>query len=137
MSVDFIARLIGMVVFSILGVYIGSHLGSVTAVSQDPQIPLNLEQYTFTFGLVGALFGLILTPYFNHKTRQSPAGKTYQNFCAIIIFIICWFNRWFTNGCLVSFSHIFVTQAFRIHSSLCWRGCIRLPGYHSLFHALK
>ena len=63
MSADFISRLIGMVVFCIVGVFIGSNLGTITEVNQNPAIPLNLEQYTFTFGLVGALFGLVLTPY--------------------------------------------------------------------------
>lgn len=75
MSVDFISRLIGMVVFSIVGVYIGAHLGTVTEVSQNPQIPLNLEQYTFTFGLVGALFGLILTPYLTTKPVRALRTK--------------------------------------------------------------
>ena len=67
MSADFISRLIGMVVFCIVGIYVGSDLGTATDVNQNPAIPLNLEQYTFTFGLVGALFGLILTPYLTTK----------------------------------------------------------------------
>lgn len=67
MSADFISRLIGMVVFCIIGIYVGSNLGAATDVNQNPAIPLNLEQYTFTFGLVGALFGLILTPYLTTK----------------------------------------------------------------------
>lgn len=67
MSADFISRLIGMVVFCIVGIYVGSNLGTATDVNQNPAIPLNLEQYTFTFGLVGALFGLILTPYLTTK----------------------------------------------------------------------
>jgi uncharacterized protein YacL len=61
MSIDFIFRLIGMVVFSILGVYWGTHLGRLAV---GPAVTnFSVEQYAFTFGLVGALVGLILTPF--------------------------------------------------------------------------
>ncbi len=33
MSADFVARLIGMIVFSILGVYLGTYLGQMANVS--------------------------------------------------------------------------------------------------------
>lgn len=75
MSVDFIFRLIGMIVFCILGVFLGSHLGTITEVNQNPAVPLNLEQYTFTFGLVGALFGLILTPYLTTKPVRALRSR--------------------------------------------------------------
>jgi uncharacterized protein YacL len=75
MSVDFISRLIGMVVFCIIGVFVGSDLGTITQVNQNPAIPLNLEQYTFTFGLVGALVGLILTPYLTTKPVRTIRSK--------------------------------------------------------------
>lgn len=55
MSMDFVARLIGMVVFAILGVYLGVYLGSMAG---DQGVI-----YTVTFGLVGVLVGLVLTPY--------------------------------------------------------------------------
>ena len=60
MSIDLIFRLIGMIVFIIVGIYWGSILGQ--AASQTPGA-LSVESYSFIFGLVGALFGLILTPY--------------------------------------------------------------------------
>jgi len=61
MSIDFIFRLIGMVVFAILGVYWGTHLGRLAV---GPAVTnFTVEQYAFTFGLVGALVGLILTPF--------------------------------------------------------------------------
>lgn len=75
MSVDFISRLIGMVVFCIVGIYLGSHLGTITEVNQNPAIPLNLAQYTFIFGLVGALFGLVLTPYLTTKPVKAIRSK--------------------------------------------------------------
>ncbi len=55
MSADFIVRIIGMAIFSIVGVYVGNGL---SLYNPDQQL-----FYTITFTLVGALFGLILTPY--------------------------------------------------------------------------
>ena len=62
MSADFIARLIGMVIFAIFGTYWGAQLGQVAATS-NPALAFPVEQYSFTIGLVGALTGLILTPF--------------------------------------------------------------------------
>jgi uncharacterized protein YacL len=62
MSSDFLIRLIGMIVFSIFGIYWGSSLGQL-AIPGNGSEAFNVEQYTFTFGLVGALAGLVLTPY--------------------------------------------------------------------------
>jgi len=62
MSIDFIVRLIGMVVFCIVGVFLGTNLGATASANPNTEIPLSVEQYAFTIGLVGALFGLILTP---------------------------------------------------------------------------
>jgi uncharacterized protein YacL len=63
MSVEFIFRLIGMVVFAIAGAYFGSYLGSV--VGQPPELT------GFLFCLVGILFGLILTPYFTTRPLRA------------------------------------------------------------------
>ncbi len=62
MSTDFIIRLIGMVVFTILGISWGLALGQA-ANANASGTSLNVEQYAFTIGLVGALIGLILTPF--------------------------------------------------------------------------
>ncbi len=62
MSIDFIVRLIGMVVFCVVGVVWGVQLGTVANISPTPET-FSVEQYAFTVGLVGALIGLILTPY--------------------------------------------------------------------------
>jgi uncharacterized protein YacL len=59
MSVEFIFRLIGMVVFGIIGTYLGILLGNSTG--QSPELA------GFMFCLVGILFGLILTPYFTTR----------------------------------------------------------------------
>ena len=55
MNIDLIARIIGMAVFSVVGAYTGNGLASY-----NPERQL---LYLITFTLVGALFGLILTPY--------------------------------------------------------------------------
>ena len=55
MSVEFILRIIGMIICAILGGYWGAQLGSLTEGK--------FELYLLTFGLVGALAGLILTPF--------------------------------------------------------------------------
>lgn len=61
MSLDFIVRLIGMIVFSTLGVYWGTQLGRLANQGANSGT-FSVEQYAFTIGLVGALAGLILTP---------------------------------------------------------------------------
>ena len=63
MSADFIIRIIGMAIFSILGVYVGNGLSSF---NPDQQL-----FYTITFTLLGALIGLILTPYITTKPIRS------------------------------------------------------------------
>lgn len=59
MSVEFIFRIVGMIVCAILGGYWGAMLGRLTEGK--------LELYLLTFGLVGALVGLILTPFFTTR----------------------------------------------------------------------
>ncbi|HJW91375.1 MAG TPA: PIN domain-containing protein [Anaerolineales bacterium] len=63
MSTDFIARLVGMVLFAILGVYWGIHLGRLTDGL--------LELYAVVLGLVGALVGLVLTPFISTRPMRS------------------------------------------------------------------
>ncbi len=70
MSADFVARLIGMIVFSILGVYLGTHLGRLANMTPGEFI-FSVEQYAFTIGMVGALIGLILTPYLTTRPIKS------------------------------------------------------------------
>lgn len=63
MSVEFIFRLIGMVVFAIVGVYIGIFMAEST--DQSPALAGVL------MGLVGVLFGLIMTPYFTTRPLRA------------------------------------------------------------------
>ncbi|MDZ4768419.1 MAG: PIN domain nuclease [Chloroflexota bacterium] len=55
MSIDFASRLIGMVVFA----FVGARLG----VTISSSLELNDLAVSFIFGLVGVLFGLVLTPW--------------------------------------------------------------------------
>ncbi len=63
MSSDFIVRLFGMIVFSILGAYAGNWLGRFNAEQQ--------MLYTLTVSLIGALAGLVLTPFFTTRPMRS------------------------------------------------------------------
>ena len=81
MSSEFVFRLVGMLVFAVVGVLLGVNLGKSTG--QTPEL------VGLMLGLVGALFGLILTPYlttrpfrwvrrglFGLSTRTLVAGLT-------------------------------------------------------------
>jgi uncharacterized protein YacL len=56
MSIELIFRFIGMVVLAIVGVYYGASLGKMSGGGTQ-------DLYAVILGLLGALFGLILTPY--------------------------------------------------------------------------
>jgi len=55
MSADLIVRIIGMAVFSIVGAYVGNGLSQYN--------PNQQLFYIITYTLLGAIFGLVLTPY--------------------------------------------------------------------------
>lgn len=74
MSTDFVFRLIGMVVFTVVGVLWGSQLGQL-ANANSGSAAFSTEQYAVTFGLLGALTGLILTPYIT--TRPVRALRSF------------------------------------------------------------
>jgi hypothetical protein len=67
MSADFIFRILGMIGFAIGGALWGKDLG-VTANMNATANNMTVDQYSFVIGAVGALVGLILTPYIT--TRQ-------------------------------------------------------------------
>src|SRR5512143_880468 len=64
MTSELALRLVGMVIFTLAGARLGIEL----AVP-----PLSVETFALIFGLVGALTGLILTPYFT--TRPARAAR--------------------------------------------------------------
>jgi len=66
-SIEFIFRLIGMVVFSVLGVFLGLQLGEL--IGGTPEL------YAVIIALVGALAGLILTPYITTRPAKYIINK--------------------------------------------------------------
>jgi uncharacterized protein YacL len=67
MSFEFILRLIGMVVLAIAGGFLGFDVAKANPTTTDVYVA------TTVFGLVGALAGIILTPYFT--TRPALAMR--------------------------------------------------------------
>lgn len=66
MSADFIARLVGMVVFAALGIYWGIYVGNLSGE--------NHTLYAVIFALVGALVGLVITPYISTRPIRALRG---------------------------------------------------------------
>lgn len=69
MSFEFVIRIVGMIVFGLLGGYFGVDLASVTTITT--------EEGAVIFGLVGALFGLVVTPLIT--TRPVKSLRTLLN----------------------------------------------------------
>ena len=69
MSFDFISRIVGMIVFGLVGGYFGVDLANVTTIT--------IEEGAVIFGLVGALFGLVITPLIT--TRPITSLRTMLN----------------------------------------------------------
>jgi len=67
MSTDFVFRLIGMAIFSIVGAYVGNGL---SVYNPEQQLV-----YTIMFTLVGAVFGLVLTPYITTRPIRAVRNK--------------------------------------------------------------
>jgi uncharacterized protein YacL len=63
MSLEFILRLVGMVIFAIIGVYGGFYLARALG---EP-----VDMYSVLIGLVGALAGLVLTPFLTTRPARS------------------------------------------------------------------
>jgi uncharacterized protein YacL len=62
-GVEFIFRIIGMITLAITGVYMGAYFGRAAGASPD--------LYAVVLGLVGALIGLVLTPFVTTRPARS------------------------------------------------------------------
>ena len=62
MSIEFVFRLIGMAVLAVAGVYTGIEFGQFDETMRPT--------YAVVFALVGALIGLVLTPYFTTRPMR-------------------------------------------------------------------
>lgn len=88
MSVDFLFRILGMLVFGGLGIWIGLGLSSTGA---DSQI-----RYVLVLGLAGAALGLLVTPWITIRPyswlrrviRQIPASQLFAITIGLIIGLI-------------------------------------------------
>jgi len=85
MSPDFISRIVGMLVLAVAGIFVGIYLADQL---QGPVI-----QYGAIFFLIGALTGLILTPYLTvrpflalrKRVRQAPAQQLLAATLGLVI----------------------------------------------------
>jgi uncharacterized protein YacL len=66
MSTEFFSRIIGMIVLGIVGIYWGVSLGRLTDQS--------IELYGMVVGLLGALMGLVLTPFLTVRPVRALRG---------------------------------------------------------------
>jgi uncharacterized protein YacL len=88
MSIEFIFRIIGMIVLALLGLTGGIKIA--TAASADPTL------YATVFTMVGALIGLIVTPWvtlrpvgaLRARLRQMPAGQLVASVFGLMMGLI-------------------------------------------------
>ena len=88
MSADFISRIIGMLVLAVAGVFLGLYL----AAYFDGQP----YQYAAIFFLIGALAGLVLTPYLSvrpflalrRRIRQAPVQQLLAGTLGLVVGLI-------------------------------------------------
>jgi uncharacterized protein YacL len=88
MSADFISRIIGMLVLAVAGIFLGIYLAA--QLSGEPY------QYAAIFFLIGALAGLVLTPYLSvrpflalrKRIRQAPAQQLLAGILGLVVGLI-------------------------------------------------
>jgi uncharacterized protein YacL len=87
-SSEFISRIVGMIVIAVGGVFLGLHIATLTGESP--------YQYVAVFLLVGALVGLVLTPYvtvrpfiaLRVRIRQAPATQLLSAVLGLVVGLI-------------------------------------------------
>ncbi len=77
MSIEFVLRLLGMVVLAIAGVYLG--LGLAAAAGSPPEL------WAVVFALVGALVGLVATPFITTRPARAVRGYIMQISAAALL----------------------------------------------------
>jgi len=88
MTSEFVARIIGMIVFSIVGLQAGVVIVDLASVAPELRVP-----YVLVFTLVGALAGAILTPWITtrplkvlrKRIRQVPASQIVAAVIGLIV----------------------------------------------------
>ena len=85
MSIDFISRIIGLIIFGSLGVWLGVYLSDIVGGL--------VELWASVLGLMGVLVGLVLSPYiivrptkaFRAKLRQISARTLFFGIIGLIL----------------------------------------------------
>jgi len=125
MTLEFVARLIGMVLLAIAGLQIGAVLAELASVPPNARVP-----YALVFTLVGALAGLILTPWLTTRPfrllrgriRQVPAAQLVAGVIGLILGLII--------AVLLAFPLSFLPSPFReVLPLLAAIGCASLGMY--------
>jgi uncharacterized protein YacL len=88
MSAEFILRIVGMIVMAVVGVFVGIYVAA--------QLGGSPYQYAAVFLLVGALVGLVLTPYvtvrpflaLRKRIRRAPAQQLLAAVLGLIVGLI-------------------------------------------------
>lgn len=88
MSFEFVLRLVGMVVLAVAGIYLGANLGELAEGSE--------ELWASVFALVGALTGLVITPFLTTRPvravrahmAQVSAGNLLASLMGLVIGLI-------------------------------------------------
>ncbi|MBI9049798.1 MAG: PIN domain nuclease [Anaerolineaceae bacterium] len=70
MSMEFILRLVGMIVLSIGGTFWGLEIGNNIQTTEIKEV-FSPQVYAVSFGLLGALFGIILTPFITTRPMRA------------------------------------------------------------------
>ncbi len=91
MTLDFVVRIVGMLLLSVAGFQVGAVLADLGDVPIEARVP-----YVLVFTLVGALAGLILTPWLTtrpfralrRRMRQLPAAQLVAAVIGLIVGLI-------------------------------------------------
>ena len=91
MTTEFIARIVGMILLSLAGLQLGVLLADLAGVPNESRVP-----YVMVITLVGALAGLILTPWLTtrpftvlrKRIRQVPASQLISAVVGLVIGLI-------------------------------------------------
>lgn len=73
MSAEFVVRIVGMLLLAVAGVQIGAVLANLANVPESTRVP-----YVLIFTLVGALAGLVLTPWLTTRPFRILRSRIYQ-----------------------------------------------------------
>ena len=75
MYIEFASRMIGMVIFALVGARLG--------VSAAPVLDMPQLGVSFIFSLVGVLFGLIMTPWITVRPLRALDEVAYLRFASV------------------------------------------------------